>query len=153
MGPRLKKFYQALVTYQTIALDTSCFIYHIELKPKYIELARIIFEELLPAGKVKTISSILIITEILTKPYALNRSDLAIDYKDLILGFPNLTLFTPDAQICNHAALLRAKYNLHTPDAIHIATAIDQNASAILTNDAKWKRIREIAVLVLDDYC
>lgn len=153
MGPRLKKFYQALAPHQTIALDTSCFIYQIEQEPKYKKLVRIIFEELLTAGEFNAIGSILIITEILTKPYALNRSDLATDYKDLILGFPNLTIFTPNAQICDHAALLRAKYNLHTPDAIHMATAIDQNASAILTNDAKWKRVKEIPVLVLEDYC
>ena len=153
MGPRLKKFYQALTPFKTIALDSSCFIYHIEKNRKYIEFTRIIFKELLPKGSIQAIGSTLVITEILTKPYKLGRSDLALAYRTLMKAIPNFYLVAPNEQICDHAAILRAKYNLRTPDAIHIATAIEQNAGAIVGNDKKWKRIKEIAVLVLDDYC
>jgi predicted nucleic acid-binding protein len=46
---------------------------------------------------------------------------------------------------------LRARYNLRTPDALHVATRIDATCDAFLTNDAGIKRVIEIAVLVLDE--
>jgi predicted nucleic acid-binding protein len=49
------------------------------------------------------------------------------------------------------AADLWARYNLRTPDALHVATAIDARCDVLLTNDAEIKRIREIVVLVLDE--
>ncbi len=88
MGPRLKNFYKTLAKFQKIALDSSCFIYQIEENPKYLELTKIIFEELLPQNKIEAIASTLIIAEILTKPYSMNRRDLVLDYKDLILNLP-----------------------------------------------------------------
>jgi predicted nucleic acid-binding protein len=40
---------------------------------------------------------------------------------------------------------------MRTPDALHVATAIDAGCDAFLTNDTGIKRVHEIAVLVLDD--
>lgn len=53
--------------------------------------------------------------------------------------------------IAENAARLRAKYNLRTPDALHVATALQTNCNAFLTNDLGLKRVNEIVVLVLDD--
>ena len=153
MGLKLKKFENLLVSQRKIALDSSCFIYHIEENPKYVELTKIIFEELLPVGRIEAIATTLVITEILTKPYSHNRQDLVLDYRDLILGLSNFSMFAPDEQICDNAAQIRSRYGFKTPDAIHLATAIEENASVIVGNDRQWKRIKEIAVLVLDDYC
>jgi len=47
------------------------------------------------------------------------------------------------------AAELRAKYNLRTPDAIQIATAIEHKSDYFLTNDTQLKSIPEIAGVVL----
>ena len=152
MGPRLKNFYKTLAKSPKIALDSSCFIYQIEENLKYLELTKIIFEELLPQNKIEAIVSTLIIAEILTKPDRMNRRDLALDYKDLILNLPNLSIFAPEEQICDGAALFRAKYNFRTPDSIHIATAIDQNASAIIGNDRRWKQVKEIKTIILEDF-
>ena len=148
----LKKFENLLVSQSRIALDSSCLIYHIEKNKKYIELTRIIFKELLPKASVLAIGSTLIITEILTKPYDLNRSDLALAYKALIQFIPNFYLFAPNEQICDHAARIRSKYNFKTPDAIHIATAIEENASVIIGNDKRWKQVKEIKTIILEDF-
>ena len=152
MGSRLKNFYQTLAKSRKIALDSSCFIYHIEENQKYLELTKVIFEELVALGKVEAIGSTLIITEVLIKPYKHNRRDLAFDYRDLILGFPNFSLFAPNEQVCDSAALLRAKYNFRTPDAIHIATAIEEGAQAIIGNDKRWKSIKEIKTILLEEF-
>jgi predicted nucleic acid-binding protein len=46
---------------------------------------------------------------------------------------------------------LRARYNLRTPDALQVATALVRRCEAFLTNDARLKRVTEIRVLTLDD--
>jgi len=46
---------------------------------------------------------------------------------------------------------LCASYGLKAPDAIHAAIAIYSRASLFLTNDPIFKRLQEVASLVLDD--
>jgi predicted nucleic acid-binding protein len=54
--------------------------------------------------------------------------------------------------ISERAALLRAKHGLRTPDAIQVATATIRKADYFLTNDPALKKIKDVKVLVLDDY-
>ena len=54
-------------------------------------------------------------------------------------------------EIADKAAQLRAQYNLRTPDALHIASAIESGCQALLTNDLGIKRVTELRVLVLDE--
>jgi len=54
-----------------------------------------------------------------------------------------------DGMIAERAADLRARYNLRTPDAIHIATAIVAGCDAFLTNDLALRRVTELRVLTL----
>lgn len=49
------------------------------------------------------------------------------------------------------AANLRARYNLRTPDALHVASAIHRRCDIFLTNDAGIKRITELTILLLDE--
>lgn len=53
--------------------------------------------------------------------------------------------------LAEQAADLRARYNLRTPDAVQIATAIDTGCDAFLTNDIALKRVTEICVIVLSE--
>ncbi|MGF1503674.1 MAG: type II toxin-antitoxin system VapC family toxin [Anaerolineae bacterium] len=54
-------------------------------------------------------------------------------------------------EIARSAAELRAHYNLRTPDARHIATAISAGCDAFLTNDKARRGVTGITALVLDD--
>ena len=67
-------------------------------------------------------------------------------YRDLIGSFPNLHLVPFDARIAEISSDLRARYDLPTPDAIQVATALQQGAETFVTNDARLKRAREIKV-------
>jgi len=49
-------------------------------------------------------------------------------------------------QIIDVAADLRARYRFRTPDAVHLATAIDQKADVFLTGDADLVRCTEVNV-------
>jgi predicted nucleic acid-binding protein len=60
-------------------------------------------------------------------------------------------MFPVSLAIADSAARLRARYNLRTPDALHVATAINAGCQAFLTNDNTLKRVTELSILILDD--
>jgi predicted nucleic acid-binding protein len=53
--------------------------------------------------------------------------------------------------ILRESANLRAGENLKTPDAIHATTATASNCQYLLTNDAAFKRVQNLDVVVLSD--
>jgi len=57
-----------------------------------------------------------------------------------------------DILIAEKAAELRANYGLRTPDALQIAIAIENNGTLFITNDKGLEKIKEVEVLVLDNY-
>ena len=61
----------------------------------------------------------------------------------------NSTYITRMDQIM--AAQLRARYELKTPDALHVAAALEARCEAFLTNDKGIQRVTDLRVLVLED--
>jgi predicted nucleic acid-binding protein len=55
------------------------------------------------------------------------------------------------AEVVTSATKLRAQYGFKTPDAIHLATAIDAEADLFLTGDSSLARCTNIAVEVVQD--
>lgn len=93
--------------------------------------------------------SVIGLIEILTGPKKRGRYDIAREYKDLIIHFPNLTVMGISDNIVELSSNLRAKYNLATPDAVHIATAVDFGAEKFITNDRNLRQVKEIAIKLL----
>jgi len=61
-------------------------------------------------------------------------------------------LLSIDAPMARRAVVLRAQYDIHVPDALQIAAALEAGATAFVTNDRRLSRVQELAVLVFDDY-
>jgi predicted nucleic acid-binding protein len=95
---------------------------------------------------VKAVTSALTLHEVLTGARKAGDDRLFSLYRDLIGTFPNLHLIPFDARIAEISSDLRARYDLPTPDAIQVATALQQGAETFVTNDARLKRIRELRV-------
>ncbi len=74
---------------------------------------------------------------------------LAEEYRDILLN-SNLLTFDISADISEKAAGLRAVYNLRTPDAIQISTALKAGATLFFTNDIRLPEIPSIEMLLLD---
>ena len=56
-----------------------------------------------------------------------------------------------DAATAEMAAQLRATYGLRTPDALHLGSAITSGCQVFLTNDADFKRVTEVRVVLLSE--
>lgn len=74
-------------------------------------------------------------------------------FKMYLKNGPNLTMLPITETIGERAGLLRGKYScLKTVDAVQIAAAIDAKTDAFLTNDKKLAGVKEIKILVLNNY-
>ena len=65
-----------------------------------------------------------------------------------------LTLLPVSRSILVAAANLRATFGsqVKLPDAIHLASALEQSCTTFITNDKRLKGVQGIAVVVLDDF-
>ncbi|WP_234122422.1 type II toxin-antitoxin system VapC family toxin [Clostridium hydrogenum] len=144
IGEELKK-------YKRILIDTNLFIYLMEKHPQYFDIAKDVFQKI-EKGQVYGITSILVLTEVLTKPLKDNNENLARAYKAVISTFPNLAVKSIDKNIAIVAAELRAKYGFKTPDAIFIATGIEEGSDVFITKDIRLKNMEEIKCIIINDY-
>lgn len=144
-------FKKSLRKFHHLALDTMCFTYYFEEKPRYYHLCGEIFE-LMEKGKIECNTSLLAYTEILVKPK--KRKDIEMEnlYREIFHELPNLKIINFNWEVAEITAELRAKYNLKLPDLIHISSAISSGAEIFITNDRKLTQIKEIPILILRDY-
>ena len=138
--------------YSIVALDTVIFIYHFEKSKTYFKLTKEIFSRLDENQDFSAITSILTLLEVSVKPIEDSRDDLLKEYSDKLLYDNKLTTLMIEEDVAIKAAELRAKYRIRTPDAIQIATSIIGKAGAFITNDIDLKKVKEIEVLILDDF-
>jgi len=142
----------SLIEGKLVAFDSAPLIYYLEEHPRYLPLSRELFGAMAQQQTVG-LTSVLTLLEVLVVPLRAGRETLASEYRRILSHSRGLTLFPIDQAICERAAKVRAENAwLRTPDALQIATAIEHGAQVIVTNDRRWKRLKEIPVVVLEDY-
>jgi len=128
----------ALKDSDLIFIDTAPFIYFFEKHPTYYNDMRRLFD-LVYDKNIQVITSIITYIEIATHPVRQGHPKLAIKYRDYFTHSENISLFPIDLVIAEQTVELRAKYQLKTPDAIQIGTAVACGADYIITNDKSWQ--------------
>ncbi len=144
------KIADALENITLLAFDTAPLIYFIERNANYLERMRNIMQQV-NAGQPNGLVSVLVLSEILVYPMKTNDLELAQKYETMLINSENFSLIIVNHDVAKKAAELRAQYNLKTPDALHLATAIVSGADAFLTNDNGFKRVAAIKILILDE--
>lgn len=139
------------MNYDRILIDTNSFIYFMEDHDVYADILQNVFD-MIESGKIFGVTSTLVLTEVLTKPIKDQNNKLEVQYIAFLTHFPNLYLRDIDKKIAIRAAKLRAKYGIKTPDSVFIATAFEEHAGAIITNDIRLRKVEGIDFIVLDDY-
>lgn len=129
-------------------LDASAIIYSIEgiAGVRQMVLDRVARAEQSPDGRILT--SRLSRLECRVLPLRRNQTALLSTYEQFFAQ-QALTIAELTATVIERATSLRARYGLKTPDAIHIATAVEQQADLILTGDRDFARCADIKVEIL----
>jgi predicted nucleic acid-binding protein len=131
------------------AVDTMLFVYHFEGNERFGPAAG----RLLAAaegGRCRLVASVLARMEVLVVPKRHGREDLCQRYRDLFDAFPNLAVLPIGPEITEIAAGLRATHNLRTPDALHLATAIQAGAKAFVSEDRRIRGVAGMEVVALE---
>jgi predicted nucleic acid-binding protein len=128
--------------------DTQIVIYSTEKHPVYAAQLRPLWQAA-SAGTIEIVTSELTFMEALVGPYKSGNKDLIADYEHLF-EHAQLRLLPISRTILKQAARLRAQVpGLHTPDAIHISTAMSRGVALFITNDHRLQGIRGLPIAVL----
>lgn len=98
------------------------------------------------------VSSSLSLSECLVLPFKQNKKDLVRVYREAISSNQYLTIAPINDNVLISSANVRAKSGLKLPDAIHAATALSYQCTAMLTNDAGFNRVSDIELFLLSDW-
>lgn len=133
-----------------IALDTNIFILAYNHRGIQGEIARKLLDKLTRPGS-KIFISVLVLEEFLVKIYKKGLEKNLADYENFLTGGGLYTAVDVNRQIARVAAKIRADYpSIRTPDAIHIASAIESGAKEFITTDRRIpKKIGALKVVVL----
>lgn len=143
---RLRLFLQR---HSLVGIDTSIFIYGVERKATYVELAETVFSWL-ERPMHNAVTSSLTMTECLVRPYREINERRVNEFFALLSTYPNLRWMAPGLDIAETAARIRAQHGLRTPDALQAATAQFAGARGFITNDPVFERTGGFEVLVFD---
>ncbi|MBI5789159.1 MAG: PIN domain-containing protein [Candidatus Schekmanbacteria bacterium] len=136
----------------TVFLDTAPIIYYIEAHPHFGNLVMEVVNAF-QSGEITAFSSVLTLTEVLSKPLEVGNEQLAKRFVGFLNYSENLNLLEISAPIAEKAGRLRGQYpNLKTMDALQISAAICFDIDAFVTNDVRLKQIKGIDIIVLKDY-
>jgi predicted nucleic acid-binding protein len=135
-----------------VLIDSSAFIYLIDKDPSYFPAARRLFDRA-QAGEITAMASTLVLAELLVPYYRSGDTAKANVISATLQSQRDLEFLPVSPRIAERAARLRGLYGLHTPDAVHAATALHARAGWLVTNDRKFRRVAAegINVWLFDD--
>lgn len=135
---------------QKIALDTAPIIAFITREAPYIDLVRPLFRAI-AIGQITAVTSTVTFVEVMVRPLREKNTELAAEYREILMGSENVTTLAVTEEIALGAAELRATLNLRTPDAIQVATAQVGGASTFITNDKRLRMPPGLTRVILDE--
>lgn len=137
--PWVDRWLEDLSAYRRVALDTNVVIYALEDVVPYRELAQHLLRLMERGFMLGTVSTV-VEAEVLVKPLR-QHDQLAVERTELFFRqSPNLVVRSFDRAIARRAALVRATGRLLLPDAIIVATALEERCDVLIGNDADIAR-------------
>jgi len=143
-----KALLRVLARHRLIALDSCVLIYWLEGHDEFGPQAKAVLSRL-QRGRNTAVLSTLALLEIQVGPYRKQSENLADRYFALLHELPNCQWISMTYAIADLAAQLRAGHGIATPDAIHLATAINSGAGLFVTNDRKLPEISQMDYLLI----
>lgn len=141
---------ETLKKLQPVFLDTSCFIYTMENNPKYNLMTKLVLNAITDK-KIKAITSVITLAEVLRKPFENNDLLLAQMYHSVFTQTTNLETIELDTKLSINAAKIAADYKFKLPDSYQFAVAEKKGCKSFLTNDKGLKRFKGLEIVILDE--
>ena len=136
---------------QRIYIDANIFIYFLEKSPVFFPVVA----EVLGASSqhhVFAFTGDAAVAEVMAGIYRQDKPALTKQCKAFFGNPQLLTVVHHDAQSFDLAALLVAKQRFKLIDSLHLATALQHDCKALVTNDAGMVSVDGLEVLHLQDY-
>jgi uncharacterized protein len=133
-----------------VYFDVNPIIYFIEQNTQFSEAVTPVFE-MIGDGSIIAFTSELSLTEILIKPIRNNFNQVIQAHKELLLDSEIFTLISPNQDTFLLAAELGGKSSMRTPDAIHMACAIESKCKYFITNDKGIKSTGDVTVVQIGE--
>jgi predicted nucleic acid-binding protein len=129
-----------------VYFDANVFIYLME---GFASLAHDLNEirDSIESGESSICTSELTLCEVLVPAFRANNTSLLALYRQFIEDSGAFELVPTTRETYVRASLFRAQLNLKTPDAIHMASAMQSRCTAFLTNDKLLKAPKDIEML------
>jgi len=137
----------------SVLLDTSVLIYYLEEIEPYYLLAEEIFNEI-NDDSIKGFLSVISVTEFVTKPFEDGKVAEVERFKQFLSSL-SIQVLEVTYEIAERAGKLRSQYpSIRTPDALIVATALENGCDVFVTNDKNLKKleIRGLVIIVLEDF-
>ncbi len=126
-----------------VLVDTAPFIYllqdHAEFAPRFVGLF-----EASRAQQLHIALSTVTLAEVLVGPFKAGQDALARRYERALRAFEVVSV---SPEIAVQAARLRSRYGLKLPDAIQLASALDVGATALVTHDRDFAKVRGLRIV------
>lgn len=119
-----------------VYVDSCVLIYALEEDPRFGEAARQTLARVVDQNQQLAVSP-LVQLECLVRPLARGQSELVLRYQNWLRLFQWLSI--NDATFAL-ATELRGRHGLKTPDALHLATALQHGCAALISNDRRFER-------------
>ena len=130
-----------------VYLDTNIVIYMVEQVAELGAAAEMCVDGLRAEGAEFVVSR-LVRMECLVGPLRKGAPDMVAAF-DAFFCSPAVRFVEVTPAALDRAAGIRAQYRFNTPDAIHLASALESGCDALLTNDPRLSSCGELAVKVL----
>ena len=132
-----------------VYLDANGLIYSVERVEPYRTLLEPMWQEA-QDGNLTVVSSPVLVVEALVKPLRDGNTAIEMQYRELFAAGA-VRLLEASYEVFQDAARLRAEAGLAIPDALHAATALRAGCALFLTNDADFRRVAGLPVVILDE--
>ena len=153
MGSRILDFPTASSHVPSVLLDTSVLIYYLEGIEPYNLLAKEIFQDVVEEN-IRGFLSVISITEFVAKLLVTEHAIDVEDFKQFLESLP-IQVLEINYETAEQAGKLRSRYpSVPTPDALIVATALENDCDVFVTNDKRLKKLEVygVTVIVLKDF-
>ena len=96
-------------------------------------------------------TSELTLAEVLVAPFQLGNAELVTNNRNFIEASGAFTLLPTTRETYIRASLYRAKFNMKTPDAIHMASAVEARCEVFVSNDKGIKAPTGIEMVLIGE--